>query len=114
MVNAISKGIISELTLGDLQEQHRRLAEVIGLEALIKLSDYYGGTQLYIPQIFELVKELLFTKIDLEFTGDNVQQLAIKYKVSESTVRRIVKDRILQKKIGPMDGQIGLEDMGTG
>ena len=39
-----------ELTLDDLQEQHRQYAEVIGIDNLLRLSDTYGGTSIYIPQ----------------------------------------------------------------
>ena len=38
------------LTLEDLQEQHREIAELIGLDGLLKLADAYGGTSLYIPR----------------------------------------------------------------
>ena len=40
-----------ELTLDDLQEQHRQYAEVIGIDNLLRLSDTYGGTSIYISAL---------------------------------------------------------------
>lgn len=100
--------LLKELCIDNLQEQHKGIAEIIGIDALIKLSDYYGGTQIYVPQTFELLKELKYKKISEEFDGNNIQQLAIKYKVSESTVYRIVRDRIAEIKRAPFEGQITL------
>lgn len=105
----VNKELLNELQLDDLQEQHRELAEVIGIEALVKLSEYYGGTQRYIPQMFELSKELIFRKISEEYNGGNLQRLAVKYGVSESTVYRIVKEKIAEKRTAPIDGQLMLE-----
>ena len=42
--------ILESLTLNDLQESHREIAEVIGVEAMVKLSKTYGGNNIYIPQ----------------------------------------------------------------
>ena len=49
-----------ELTLDDLQEQHRGYAEIIGLDNLLKLSDAFGGTNIYIPQRKELEKYKIY------------------------------------------------------
>ena len=102
------KDILKEITIDDLQEQHREIAETIGLKTLIKLSENFGGTQVYIPQIAELTKEFKYRNILEAFNGDNIQQLAIKYRVSESTVYRIVKDEISKRKVAPMENQMSL------
>jgi Mor family transcriptional regulator len=98
--------LLKELQLDDLQEQHRPVAEAIGLEAMIKLTEYCGGTQIYIPKPFELTKELIYRKISADFDGSNIRQLAIKYRVSESTVYRIVKDQLSDMKRAPLEGQL--------
>ena len=64
-----------ELTLDDLQEQHRQYAEVIGIDNLLRLSDTYGGTSIYIPQRRELLKNRTYNAIYREFDGSNVDQL---------------------------------------
>ena len=84
-----SKGILLE----DLQEQHRELAEVIGIENLIKLSSYLGGTQIYIPCREHIIKAAKYQAIKREFDGNNIKQLSKKYGVSESTVYRIIRQQ---------------------
>ncbi|MGN1144892.1 MAG: Mor transcription activator family protein, partial [Acetatifactor sp.] len=78
--------LLKELTKEDLQEQHQEFAEVIGVENLIKLSNYFGGTSIYIPQRRELVKLKVYGMIKAEYNGTNIKELAGKYDVSESTV----------------------------
>lgn len=48
--------ILESLTVDDLQEQHRGIAEAVGVEGLISLTDVYGGSSIYIPQKKELVR----------------------------------------------------------
>lgn len=102
--------LLKELTIEDLQGPHKQIAETIGLDNLVVLSKAFGGTPIYIPMQYELVKNLKYRKIVEEFNGDNVQELAVKYKTSYSTVYRIVKDEIAKKKVAPMEGQINLFD----
>lgn len=83
-----------ELSLDDLQEQHREYAEVVGLDNLLKLADAFGGTSIYIPQRRELVKNKIYAAIYREFDGSNLPELTKKYGVSKSTVYNIVQDKI--------------------
>lgn len=82
-----------ELTLDDLQEQHRSYAEIIGLDNLLKLSDAFGGTDIYIPQRKELEKNKIYNMIYQEFDGSNLQELTQRYGVSKTTVYNIVKEK---------------------
>lgn len=82
-----------ELTLDDLQEQHRSYAEIIGLDNLLKLSDAFGGTNIYIPQRKELEKYKIYNMIYKEFDGSNLQELTQRYGVSKTTVYNIVQEK---------------------
>ncbi len=97
------------LTLEDLQEQHREIAELIGLDGLLKLADAYGGTSLYIPQVRELKKNRIYKAILEEYDGTNIKQLSGKYQVSEATVYKILKDKIGKVQI---PGQMSFADFG--
>lgn len=97
------------LTLEDLQEQHREIAELIGLDGLLKLADIYGGTSLYIPQVRELKKNRIYKAILEEYDGTNIKQLSGKYQVSEATVYKILKDKIGKVQI---PGQMSFMDFG--
>ena len=97
------------LTLEDLQEQHREIAELIGMDGLMKLADVYGGTSLYIPQVRELMKNRVYKAILEEYDGTNIKQLSGKYQVSEATVYKILKDKIGNVQI---PGQMSFADFG--
>ena len=86
--------MLMELDVGDLPEKYREIAEVIGIDNLIKLSRVFGGSHFYVPKEDAIIKEKVHKTIFMEFDGTNKRQLASKYHVSESTVYNIVKNRI--------------------
>lgn len=88
--------LLKELTIEDLQEQHRDFAEVLGMENLIRLSEHFGGTSIYVPQRRELVKLRVYGMIRREYDGSNIKELASRYDVSESTVYNVVRDILLR------------------
>lgn len=98
------------LTLDDLQEQHRRYAEIIGIENLLALADEYGGTSIYIPQRRELEKNRIYNQIYREFDGGNMDQLTRRYGVSKSTIYKIVQDKL--GRAGNIPGQMSFADLG--
>lgn len=99
-----------ELKMEDLQEQHRPYAELIGIDNLLRLADYVGGTQIYIPKKEELLKSRKYNLIREEFNGNNIKELARKYDVSESTVYRLVRDEILNSRRKQLEGQMSILD----
>lgn len=100
------------ITCEDLQEQHRELAEIIGIKNLVALSKRFGGTQIYIPQTEQLLKNVKYKAIMEEFNGDNIRQLARKYEVSERTVYRLIKDKIVTNSVRQIEGQLDFSDFG--
>lgn len=81
------------LTLDMLPEAHRKLAEVIGVEATLRLSEVYGGLTLYVPKL-DMVHAAMRTKrIRAEYDGTNARQLARKYGVSNRCIQRAVSFR---------------------
>ena len=83
-----------ELELDDLQEQHREYAKIIGLDNLLKLSDAFGGTRIYVPKRKELEKNKIYNMIYEEFDGGNITELTRKYDVCEATVYKIIADKL--------------------
>lgn len=88
--------LLQDLAIEDLQEQHRDFAEALGMENLIKLSEHFGGTSIYVPQKRELVKLRIYGMIRKEYDGTNIKELASKYEVSESTIYNVVRDILLR------------------
>ncbi|MBP3487300.1 MAG: hypothetical protein J6K53_02785 [Roseburia sp.] len=100
------------LVVDDLQEQHKPIAESIGMEAFLRLVDAFGDSAIYIPQMREVIKMRIYRRISEEFDGTNIKQLASKYDVSESTVYNVVREQIQSgvHKHPQIPGQMDLAD----
>lgn len=92
--------------LDKLPEQHRRLAELIGVEATVALCKEYGGTPLYIPKVDALIAAQRDQQIKAEYNGYNLDKLAHKYNLATRTVRRIIEGDPMQQ----IDGQMDIND----
>lgn len=110
-MNKQDREILEKLTLADLQENHREIAEIIGVDAMVKLSRMYGGNNIYIPQPKELVKNKIYSSIYAEFDGSNLKELTVKYNVSKSTVYNIVRNKIKKGVTGRLPGQMSIADL---
>lgn len=101
------------LELDDLQEQHRDIAESIGMDCFLELVKTHGGSAIYIPQMREVTKMRVYRKIAEEFDGTNIKALAGKYEVSESTVYNVVRDQIKSgaHKHPAIPGQMSIADL---
>lgn len=90
-MNDYQKQALTKITLNDLNENHKLIAECIGLEAYIKLSTCIGGTATYIPTVKELLKTYTQKEI-LKMKGIlTPKQAAAIYGISESSVYKIFK-----------------------
>ena len=105
--------IFEDLEISDLQENHREIADVVGLDNMIKLIDHFGGNSIYIPQKYELYRTKMYAEILDQYDGTNIKRLATDYGVSEKTVYTIVKNKLLrggEKK--QLEGQLTFADIG--
>lgn len=100
------------IEINDLDEQYQEIANIIGIDNLLELASYFGGTQIYIPSTDKLVKNVKYKNIIEEFDGFNIRQLAKKYDVSESTVYRLVRDKIVSSAVKQIEGQMDFSDFG--
>lgn len=97
------------LKIDDLESEQLELAELIGLEAYIKLAEVYAGTsRLSIPPIRILTLPIRDSLIQREFDGNNIYQLAKKWELSDKYIRDIVSEQRQEFKLKPMDGQLSL------
>jgi hypothetical protein len=90
--------VAAQLTINDLPESYRQVAEVIGVEAAVKLSQTLGGLSFYFPQIDTLLRKKRDQQIRREFTGANHRDLAKKYSLSEVWIREIVDARTVDNQ----------------
>lgn len=105
--------LIKGLELDDLQEQHREIAESVGMDCFLELVRTFGGSAIYIPQMREVTKMRVYRKIAEEFDGTNIKALASKYEVSESTVYNVVREQIKsgEHKHPQIPGQLSMADL---
>lgn len=92
----------------DVSEEFIQIIEAIGLDNAMKITNIAGGSNLYIPLSKTLERPSRNKKIREEFNGYNNRKLALKYNVSEATIRIICKDIIDKKRKQPIDGQLSM------
>lgn len=88
--------LLRDLKMEDLEPQHQEIAEVIGIENLVKLSRYFAGNPIYAPKIENLIKNKKYSLIRQEYDGTNIKKLATRYDVCESTVYNLLRDMLLK------------------
>ncbi|MEG0020543.1 MAG: Mor transcription activator family protein [Oscillospiraceae bacterium] len=101
--------LLRNITLNDLSDELKELAETIGIESFYKLIEVYGGTgRLYIPKSETIVIPLRDSLIRREFDGSNYYALAEKWNLTDRYIREIVKEQSKELKTKPISGQVSL------
>jgi Mor family transcriptional regulator len=78
---------VIEALPGDL----RRIAEVAGVEAAVKIASAFRGTYLYVPGLDDFIRQLRDEKIRRHYDrGIPVRALAVRFGVSQRSVRKIL------------------------
>ena len=96
------QGVIVEMDVSNIKCEYlngaySELANLLGIEAVLKIHSAYRGQQITFPvQLFS--KEFLKKQIVDEYNGYNIKQLATKYGDSEKWVRQILKEHIDKQK----------------
>lgn len=103
--------LLNNLTIEDLIEPYKTIAELIGMDAVVIMAQHFGGSQVYFQQIDTVVDSLKERLIRQEFNGYNYEELARKYQCSTRWVRKLVSD--IQQKVRnrPGEGQLSLFDI---
>lgn len=96
------QGVIFEMDVSNIKCEYlngaySELANLLAIEAVLKIHSAYRGQQITFPvQLFS--KEFLKKQIVDEYNGYNIKQLATKYGYSEKWVRQILKEHIDKQK----------------
>lgn len=86
--------LLDKLTLEQLKDEPRELAETIGLDAFKRLVSAYGGSgHLYVPTVSKITAPVRNQRIYKEYTenGISIYKIALKYGLSEAYVRQIIQ-----------------------
>lgn len=78
------------ITLENLKEEQKEVAEIIGIENYIKLVKYFGGSSIYIHKADTISRVIRDEQIKEEFNGRNYKELALKYNLSVNQIREIL------------------------
>ena len=96
---------LDNIQLDDLDGEQRQLAETIGIEAYRDLVKQYAGMHIYIPEHETFKANQRNAEIRADFNGYNFRELARKYGLTESSIRRIVEDMRDKIRKAPIEGQ---------
>lgn len=91
----------------DVPEQYHAMIDAIGLEPFLHLVQTHGGTYFYIPKADVVLRRIRDDKIKAEFDGGNYKALAVKFSLTEISIRRIVES----DKFRQIAGQMNLLDV---
>jgi len=84
---------MKELTLNELDEKNKEIAKIIGIDNLLLLCEYFGGTRLYVNKLDHVTAVLRNKKIKEEYNGYNSQQMVRKYNLTENQIQRILNEK---------------------
>lgn len=100
---------LENVRLEDLEEEQQDVAGLIGLDNYKKLMAEYGGVSIYIPKADRLERQERNDRIKAEFDGYNFRELAVKYGLTEVSIRSIVSEEVRKTRARPMDGQLSFQ-----
>ena len=80
-------GLLDHVKIENLDEDQRKMVELVGLDGFKSLVRAFGGTTIYIPKAESLERAARDQKIREEFDGGNYRELAAKYGLTERWVR---------------------------
>ena len=93
MLNLWDKVTIKDFT-GDMAD----LAGAIGVPAVKKIIEIYGGDSLYCLKSETIIRAVRDRRVNEEFTGFNYRELAKQYNLSVQQIRNIVQEQRSKKK----------------
>ena len=83
---------IDEISVDDLPEEYRIIADIIGLENTLKLAEYVGGLQFYFRKLDTFIARKKEEYIRKHFNGRNHKELARATGYSERWVYEILRN----------------------
>lgn len=96
----MSEEMQAEVKIEDLHPTLQMIADIVGLEGALKISAECGGTNVYIPKLENALGKARERAIVKAFSGDNYQDLAKRFKVSDRYVRTVIEKARKAIRIG--------------
>lgn len=84
--------VIAETVEEDIPDAYKPIIDMIGLENVIKLSQYFMGDKIYLPKADRLLSPARNRIIRREYNGKNTKELAQDYDITTNQILQIVRD----------------------
>jgi Mor family transcriptional regulator len=87
---------VQDYDINYLNDVYRDIGKELGIEIALKIFNMYKGTQVSFPRKL-MSPNYIKQAIKSEYNGKNVKSLAIKYNISDRSVRRIINNEDKQE-----------------
>lgn len=81
---------LNQITLKELPDEQKEIAECIGIESYRKLVEHFGGSRIYVQKADSILKIIRDKRIFQMFNGNNYRHLALIFGLSENRIRYII------------------------
>lgn len=92
MKKELMEELAAETTMEDIADAYKPLVEMIGLENVLKLSQYFMGDKVYLPKAERILSPARNRRIRREYDGSNTKDLAKDYDLTTNQILQIVRD----------------------
>lgn len=93
MKKQLEKELLPDVKIEDLPEEMQTVADLIGIENVLKLSHYVDGGKMYVPIHDTILRGARDRKIIKEYREKiNCKKISQKWNITEEQVRNILRD----------------------
>lgn len=92
---------VKEITINDLPDEFRGLAEIVGLDCTMKTIVYFEGSEKYFPKVESAFRHVRDRMIRKKWRKHNIREIAQEFNLSHNQIREIVKDHEAQIDLIP-------------
>lgn len=98
--------LAAEVTVDELPQPYRKMAELIGVPMTLQLAQHFGGTYEYMPKFDKAVGQARDRIIRREFDGANYKDLARKYNLTETYIRGLTRPKENGEQLSLFDDEV--------
>lgn len=91
MDEEMEKRLLADTKIEELSEEIQVIANLIGLENLLKLSHYANGSQIYIPIPETILRKARNREIKKQYNGCNKKEISQMWEITENQVEKILR-----------------------
>lgn len=93
MKSVLINEIIKQVIIEEIPTSLVPIVELIGLDNVIKLSQYSMGDDIYFPKFESIIRKTRNRLIVNEYNGFNQRELAKKYEITCTQIINIIKNK---------------------